>query len=69
MARPPKDPSERKTVDIRIPMTEEQKKTVLEAAANDQADVATWARPILLGIAQDKLNERSKRGKRPPAKP
>ena len=55
MARPPKDPSERKTVDVRIPMTENQKRIVLEAAASDQADVATWVRPIILGAAQEKL--------------
>ena len=55
MARPPKDPSERKTVDVRIPMTEEQKRIVLEAAASSDSDVATWARPILLGAAQQRM--------------
>ena len=55
MARPLKDPSERKTVDVRIPVTEEQKRMILEAAASDQSDVATWARPIILGAAERRL--------------
>jgi hypothetical protein len=54
MARPPKDPADRKSMDVRIPMTEEQKRLVLAAAANADADVATWARPILLAAAQQR---------------
>jgi len=61
MARPLKIPSERKTVDIRIPMTEDQKKTISAAAEAEQADVATWARPILLKIAEDRLRKRPAR--------
>ena len=51
MARPRKDPSQRKSVDIRVPMTEEQKRLVVQAAASAHSDVATWARPILLRAA------------------
>jgi len=61
MARPPKDPSDRKTVDVRVPMTEDQKKLVAEAAAADQADVAAWARPILLNAAKARTAKRPKR--------
>jgi hypothetical protein len=61
MARPPKDPAERKDVDVRIPMTAEQKKIIAEAAAADQSDVATWARPLLLGFAQERINKRAGR--------
>jgi hypothetical protein len=61
MARPHKDPSDRKSVDVRIPLTEEQKKLVTEAADSEQADVAAWARPILLHAAQNKLAGRSKK--------
>lgn len=61
MARPPKDPSERKSVDLRIPLTEEQKKTVAEAAAAEGEDVAAWARPILLEFAQRRLSKKPKR--------
>ncbi len=50
-------------------MTEDQKKLVLEAAADDHADVATWARPILLGFAEEKLIKRATPRKRSSAKP
>lgn len=60
MARPKKNPSDRKNVDIRIPMTEDQKKAVADAAAAGGSDVATWARPILLFAAQDESNQPSK---------
>jgi hypothetical protein len=60
MARPPKDPSERKSVDLRIPLTEEQKKLVSEAASADQADVAAWVRPIVLMAAQRRLSKKKK---------
>jgi hypothetical protein len=60
MARPPKDPSERKDVDLRIPMTEAQKRIVSEAASADQSDVAAWVRPIVLMAAERRL----KRGKK-----
>jgi hypothetical protein len=63
MARPPKDPSERKTVDVRIPLTEEQKKLVTDAASEDQADVAAWARPIILRAAEKRLSRDDKKGK------
>jgi hypothetical protein len=63
MARPRKDPSERKDVDLRIPMTEEQKRIVSEAASADQADVAAWVRPIVLRAAENRLARRPKRGK------
>lgn len=63
MARPPKDPADRKTVDVRIPLTEEQKKLVLDAAEADGADVAAWIRPILLSAASDRL-KREKHSRR-----
>ena len=60
MARPPKDPSDRKTVDVRIPLTEEQKETITEAAAAEQLDVAAWLRPIVLHAAEERLQKRKK---------
>jgi hypothetical protein len=61
MARPRKDPSERKTVDVRIPLTESQKKLVSTAAGADKADVAAWLRPIVLRAAEHRLSKREKR--------
>jgi hypothetical protein len=61
MARPQKDPSERKTADIRIPLTEEQKQRVLDAAATGEQDVATWLRPIVLMAADERLKSKRKK--------
>jgi hypothetical protein len=61
MARPLKDPSERKTADIRIPLTDEQKQRVLDAAASGEQDVATWLRPIVLMAADDRLKKNKKK--------
>lgn len=54
MARPIKKPSERKTAEIRIPLTPGQKSLILKAAAMANLDVATWARPIVLVAAANK---------------
>jgi hypothetical protein len=55
MARPRKEPRLRKDVDLRIPLTAEQKQLVVQAAAAAQSDVATWLRPIILQVAMDRL--------------
>jgi uncharacterized protein (DUF1778 family) len=52
MARPPKDPKLRKDADLRIPLTAEQKKLVMDAAALEGEDMAAWVRPILLDAAR-----------------
>lgn len=61
MARPPKDPSERKSVDLRIPLTQDQKELVAKAAKADQADVAAWVRPIVLRAAEKRLEKHPKK--------
>ena len=55
--RPPKDAGERKDVDLRIPVTGEQKERIMEAVALEGADMAAWARPILLKAAEDRLRK------------
>lgn len=55
MARPRKDESERKSVDLRIPLTESQKELLVQAARLKDVDTATWARPILLEAAKECL--------------
>jgi hypothetical protein len=52
MARPPKDPSQVKNVDLRIPVTTAQKQLVADAMAVDGREFASWARDLLLGAAQ-----------------
>jgi len=49
-------------VDLRIPVTAEQKQLIYDAASADQADVAAWIRPILLKAAEDRL-KRDRRAK------
>ena len=62
--RPPKAEGERKAKDLRIPVTEEQKKTVSEAMNLTGQDMATWARPILLAAAQALIEDTRKAKKR-----
>lgn len=64
MARPAKDPSDRKTADIRIPMTPAQKQTVADAMAIDGRELAGWARELILAEAQRLLDAQSKRSKK-----
>ncbi len=52
MARPLKDEAERKSIDLRVPVTAEQKRLIAGAAQSVGLDMATWARPILLKEAQ-----------------
>jgi uncharacterized protein (DUF1778 family) len=63
MARPHKEPSERKSEELRIPVTEDQKNLISEAASADGADVATWLRPIVLRAAAKRLEKESGRDK------
>jgi uncharacterized protein (DUF1778 family) len=53
--RPPKAEGERKDVDLRIPVTATQKELVVEAAALDGTDMASWVRPIILRAAEERL--------------
>lgn len=55
MARPPKDARLRKDVDLRIPLTAEQKRLIVEAAALAESDMATWLRPIILQVASEEV--------------
>jgi predicted glycosyltransferase len=55
MARPPKNIADRKDVDLRIPVTAEQKEQVLSAARMEGLEMAAWARPILIKAAQNRL--------------
>jgi hypothetical protein len=55
MGRPPKSKAERKSVDLRIPVTPEQKELVGSAARAEGMDMAEWARPILFHAARKAL--------------
>lgn len=57
MARPQKDKSERKDVDLRVPVTLEQKELIVRAARLDGMDMAAWVRPILVREAQRRVKK------------
>ena len=61
--RPPKKQSDRKDVDLRIPVTADQKALIMRAARAEGADMAAWVRPILLlaaerAVAEDRAHRR-----------
>lgn len=59
MARPLKNPADRKTIHLRIPITAAQKKIVDDALAVDGREFAGWARDHLLGAAQAILDRKA----------
>jgi hypothetical protein len=64
MARPPKKAKDRKDVDLRIPVTREQKQRIVEAAELDQLDMAEWARSLLIKAANQRLSKRDAEDKK-----
>jgi hypothetical protein len=55
--RPPKDKGTTKSVDLRIPVTEDQKTRIVSAATHLGLDMTAWARPILLKAAEAQLRK------------
>lgn len=65
MGRPRKDPKERKSAEIRVPVTDDQKSLIAQAADLEGQDVATWARPLLLAAAKERVaQEESRKSKK-----
>jgi uncharacterized protein (DUF1778 family) len=60
MPRPHKEQSERKDFDLRIPLTADQKELIIKAARLAGADMAAWARPIILNAAQQLIGSSKK---------
>lgn len=60
MGRPPKDPSLRMDTDLRIPVTAEQKKFIMDAVAREPDGFAAWARGVLLQAAKERNGKRPK---------
>jgi hypothetical protein len=67
--RPPKDPSQVKNVDLRIPVTAAQKQLVADAMAVDGREFSGWARDLLLGAAQAILDRKAAPRKQRTTKP
>jgi hypothetical protein len=52
MGRPPKEPNERKSAVIFIPVTDAEREQIYAAAEADEAKPTTWARETLLRAAK-----------------
>jgi hypothetical protein len=50
--RPPKQAEDRKTANIKIPLTDEEKGEIVVAAQCDNTKPVTWAREVLLRAAK-----------------
>jgi len=53
--RPPKAPEDRRTEDIKIPLSEAEKQQIQAAAESDDTKPVTWAREVLLRAAKRRL--------------
>jgi hypothetical protein len=60
MARPLKEPHLRMSIDLRIPVTAEQKKAIMESVADEPAGFAAWARAVLLEAAEKRLVKKTR---------
>ena len=60
MARPPKEPHLRMSIDLRIPVTAEQKQKIMDAVADEPGGFAAWARDVLLRAAAKKATGRGR---------
>ena len=61
MARPRKDPKERKSAELRVPVTDDQKSLIIQASGLDGLDAATWIRPIILDAAKKRVERETQR--------
>ena len=50
--RPPKEPEDRRTESMKLPLTEAEKRQIEAAAEADDAKPVTWARDVLLRAAK-----------------
>lgn len=50
--RPPKQPDERKSASMKIPLTQEEKDLIRAAAEAGDAKPVTWARSVLMRAAK-----------------
>ena len=60
MARPAKNPEERKAYHLRVPLAAQQRALIEEAARLADEDKATWARTVLLEAARRRIAQQQK---------
>ena len=59
--RPPKAPEERRTADMKIPLSEAEKDLIKSAAETDDTKPVTWARDLLIRAAKRRVNKHNGR--------
>jgi len=69
MARPRKNPEDRKDYHLRVPLTEAQRTLIEKVAKLEDSAMATWARSILLGVAERKMASKKKNAGQTPETP
>jgi hypothetical protein len=62
MGRPPKNPEDRKTYQLHVPLTETQHALIKQAVELDGDDKAEWARAILLQEAKRRIAKSQRKG-------
>lgn len=55
MPRPRKNPEDRKSYHLRVPLTQAQHALIVEATAGESEGMAAWARSILMDAAKHKV--------------
>lgn len=55
MARPTKEPAQRRSTHLRVPVTEAERAIIMEAIANEPDGFAAWARSLMLQAAREKV--------------
>lgn len=60
--RPPKTPADRRTSDIKIPLTDTEKELIFEAAQVEGNRPVTWSRELLVEAANRIVNRTTRNG-------
>ena len=59
--RPPKAPEDRRTADVKIPLTDAEKELIWQAANIDDVKPVTWTRKMVLDAAKRRVNKHNGR--------
>jgi uncharacterized protein (DUF1778 family) len=64
MARPRKNPEDRKDYHLRVPLTDAQRSLIEEASKLADQDLAAWSRSVLLAAAKKLIDRAGKTDKK-----
>jgi hypothetical protein len=60
MPRPRKNPEDRKSYHLRVPLTDAQRLLIEEASRLEEQDLAAWSRTVLLDAAKRRVRQAGK---------